>query len=721
LKHVCFVISFSALLLVLVVANADPRLLAEQPSARPGVPAKSFSAAQHAANSSMLPLDFSNSQVYNTGSFNNYGIAVADLNGDGHPDVVVTGVTEAGSFVGVMMGNGDGTFAAPTTYSTGGTIAYSVAIADVNGDGLPDLIVANLYASYTSLEGNVGVLLGNGDGTFQPVVTYDSGGTRAEWVAVADVNGDKHPDIIVTNGCAIECQSNGTGLVSVLLNNGTGAFLPAANYSTGDSTGQPESVAVGDFNGDGYPDIVVSNQCADNSCNTGSLSVLLNNGNGIFQAPVQYSSGGYFYGLAVAVADMNGDGKLDLIVGNWCFNSDVCLYNQTGGVSVLLGNGDGTFQPPVTFLAGATVAGSLAVGDVNGDGYPDVLVLDGYGAVDVLLGNGDGSLRAPVSFSTSANPVSVAIADVNGDGRPDLLSANDTVNFSVWLNALYEPTTTVVTSSANPGLINQQVTFSATITSNSPIPDGTVITFSDPSELGTAATKNGIASLTMDFAQAKKYFIQGSFSGDAFHRKSSAYLPGGELVTPYPTTTAFTSSLNPSIYGQKVTWTATVTTSGPTRPTGRVGFVWDGFSIGGATLNADGVATVTLSILNADSYPLTAVYRGDANNASSASAILNQQVTEATSAAMLRSSTNPSTQGQAVTFTATITSPTVTPKGPVTFTAGNTTLGTAQMIAGKASFTTSNLAVGSVEVTATYYGDSNIAESSASVTQKVQQ
>lgn len=160
---------------------------------------------------------------------------------------------------------------------------------------------------------------------------------------------------------------------------------------------------------------------------------------------------------------------------------------------------------------------------------------------------------------------------------------------------------------------------------------------------------------------------------------------------------------------------------GSVPPTGTVNFAWDGYSIGAATLNASGVATLTKSNLNVYTYPLTAVYSGDANNAGSTSAVLNQVVKEATSSAALSSSLNPSTQGQAVTFTATISSPTVVPTGPVTFTAGTTALGTAQLSGGKATFSTSTLAVGSTTVKATYNGDSNIAESSASVTQSVQQ
>ena len=196
-----------------------------------------------------------------------------------------------------------------------------------------------------------------------------------------------------------------------------------------------------------------------------------------------------------------------------------------------------------------------------------------------------------------------------------------------------------------------------------------------------------------------------------------------QVVTGYPTTTTLSSSLTPSAYGQSVTWTATVTSPSGyvTSPTGKVDFTWGGvYTIGSAPLNASGVATLTKSNLNADSYPLTAAYVGDPNNAGSTSAILSQVVTQTTSAASLTSSPNPSVEGQAVTFLADITSPTITATGPVTFSIGNTVLGTAELAGGKARFTTSTLPVGANPVTVTYSGDSNISGSTASVTEAVQ-
>jgi len=186
------------------------------------------------------------------------------------------------------------------------------------------------------------------------------------------------------------------------------------------------------------------------------------------------------------------------------------------------------------------------------------------------------------------------------------------------------------------------------------------------------------------------------------------------------TTTTVASSLNPSIYGQKVIFTAAVTGTGPIPPTGKVVFVWSIYTIGSATLNSSGIATLTKSNLNAGLFPITAIYKGDANNPGSTSAVLNQTVMQTTSSATLTSSPNPSKTGEAVTFTAKISSPTITPTGPVIFTTGKTTLGTVQLSGGKATFSTSSLPAGSNVIKVTYNGNSNIARSSAAVTQVVQ-
>ena len=261
-------------------------------------------------------------------------------------------------------------------------------MADVNGDGKPDLLVANCAVipsnSCGSLDGSVGVLLGNGDGTFQTAVPYDSGGKGAYSVAVADVNDDGKLDILVAN----EVSDN----VGVLLGNGDGTFQTAVTYGSGGV--DAFSVAVADVNGDGKLDLLVANACATSGCDNGGVGVLLGKGDGTFQTAVTYGSGGND-ALSVAVVDVNGDGKPDLVVGNECASYYNCA---TGSVSVLLGNGDATFQTAVTYESGGTQVFSVAASDVNGDGHPDLLVANACatnnctdGLVGVLLGNGDGT------------------------------------------------------------------------------------------------------------------------------------------------------------------------------------------------------------------------------------------------------------------------------------------------------------------------------------------
>src|SRR5262249_11018670 len=206
--------------------------------------------------------------------------------------------------------------------------------------------------------------------------------------------------------------------VSVLVGNGDGTFQAAVNFGAGVG---PRSVAVGDFNGDGVQDLAVANSGFVST----NVSVLLGNGDGMFQAAVNFGVGNF--PVSVAVGDFNGDGVQDLAVVNGGVG-----YN---GVSVLLGNGDGTFQAAVNFGAGVTPV-SVAVGDFNGDGVRDLVVANFFisNNVSVLLGNGDGTFQAVVSFGAGSFPRSVAVGDFNGDGRQDLAVANqDSIDVSVLL------------------------------------------------------------------------------------------------------------------------------------------------------------------------------------------------------------------------------------------------------------------------------------------------
>jgi uncharacterized repeat protein (TIGR03803 family) len=285
-------------------------------------------------------------------------------------------------------------------------------------------------------------------------------------------------------------------------------------------------------------------------------------------------------------------------------------------------------------------------------------------------------------------------------------------------------TVTKLTTTRNPITAGETVTFTASVTSNSEAPpDGETVTFySGSSVLGTAPLVGGSAALALSSLTTGTYTITANYPGDAtFAASTSPALI--EVVNPTAksaTSTTLMTSLTPSIYGQKVTFTATVTNAGGAAPTGEVAFEWGGgFSVGSANIS-NGVATFTIAVLNADTYGFTAVYLGDTNNLGSTSTVVSQTVEQTTSSATIESSVNPSTVGESVTFTAKIKSPTVTPKGPVTFTVGQTILGTVELTGGKATLTTSSLPAGSNAVTVTYDGDSNIQGSTASVAQAVQ-
>jgi VCBS repeat protein/List-Bact-rpt repeat protein len=396
-------------------------------------------------------------------------VAVGDFNGDGVPDLAVANY--GANTVSVLLGNSDGTFQAALTFATEGFNPEFVAVGDVNRDGRLDLAVAHSGSTL----GTVAVLLGNGDGTFQAPRNFSTGQGSLS-VAVGDVNGDGQPDLAVAN-----YYSND---VSVLLGNGDGSFQATQSFATAGPN--PVTVAMSDVNGDGRPDLAVTNSANTTSgAMPGNISVLLGNGNGTFQPARTIDVG--ITPAFVAVRDVNGDGRPDLAVANFRSNT----------VSVLLGNGDGIFQAPRNFDAG-TGPLSFAVGDVNGDRVPDLAVanydfnIQGPNTVSVLLGNGDGTFQPAQAFGAGTNPASVAMGDVNGDGRPDLAVANfNSNNVSVLINntALARNTLTITkagtgsgTVTSNPPGINCGATCSAAYNS------GTVVSLTATPATGSTFT-----------------------------------------------------------------------------------------------------------------------------------------------------------------------------------------------------------------------------------------
>jgi len=855
---------------------------------------------------------FQPAQVYILPYGQTSSLAAGDFNGDGKADLALAN----GKSIQILLGNGDGTFRAGQTITLSGVPAKYITAADLNSDGRPDLVIAGNSAS------GVSVLLGNGDGTFQAPQTYSSGGT-AQFVVVADFNHDKRPDLAISNGSSIavllgngngtfqapqvtstslqvllmttgDLDANGTldlvagdySAVSVLLGNGDGTFRTGPSYGVangvagatwlavgnfdrnagldlavgldvydnyeddltfldnglitmsgrGDGTfngppshslgAQPVTpVAMADFTGDKKGDIIAVGGSSlgllvgngDGSfqpfvglnvpasyavvtadfngdgkmdlATTGEL--LLGNGNGTFQAPLQYPVSG----SPVAAADFNGDGKPDLVISG------------SGVINILLGNGDGTFHAaPYTYPMSSSL---IAVGDFNGDGKVDVAFLNFDTSVAVLLGNGDGTLQAPVisypfyediypqavaalnrglvvgvncatdtcpgeprwyvcqgnadgTFSCDEtgdfnnldvltvaagdfngdgylDPVAVdrgttfetidglhtpasdqiLVGDINGDGKVDIAFATENNTLTVFFsNHVQSPTLTALQSSENPSYVGQTVTFTATVTSQAGNGlTGTVAFEQGHTIMATVPLVNGQASYSATYTTKGSRYITAIYSGDADNLGStSAVLQ--QMVDLYPTSTSLVSSLNPSTYGQSVQLTATVSSSAPVAPTGTVTFKNGTSTMGKGTLN-NGVASFTTNKLSAGTHRLTAVYSGDAYSHQSTSPVLSQSVLQAVTTTTVTSSKNPSRQGQTVRFTATVSSPTVVPTGTVTFTAGALQLGTVHLAKGKASVATSKLPAGQTEVVATYNGTANIEASAGSMIQTV--
>ena len=333
-------------------------------------------------------------------------VLATDLNGDGNADLAVAFSGGAIGVVQVFFGNGDGMFQYPASYPAGPLPTY-LAAGDLNNDGRPDLVTSN------SGNGTVSVLLANSDGTFQPEALPFEAAYSPNSLVLTDFNSDGNLDIVVGFGSP-DCigPDSGSGTIAVLYGYGNGTFQSPTLNPAGTA---PVAVAAADLNGDGRPDVVAANPAAD------TLSIMLASAGGGLGSPVVLAlgPGGSVNPVAVAAADFNGDGKIDL----------AAVGSSSGLAYVLLGNGDGTFQAPVPYAA-VPGANFLVVADVNGDGHPDLLVTGQgppggvKGGIAVLLGNGDGSFRPAVNYAAGSHPVRLTAADFNGDGKIDLAVAD---------------------------------------------------------------------------------------------------------------------------------------------------------------------------------------------------------------------------------------------------------------------------------------------------------
>jgi uncharacterized protein (TIGR03437 family) len=423
-------------------------------------------------------------------------VATGDFNRDGKPDLVTANYSA--NSVTVLLGDGSGGFtAAPGSPFAVGTNPASVAVADFNGDGIPDLVIAN------SGSNNVTILLGNGSGGFTPAAGSPFAvGTEPQSVAVADFNGDGKPDLVTANYADRD--------LTILLGTGSGGFTvaPGSPLQAGSF---PRSVAVGDFNGDGKPDLVTA--IAGNF-----VTVFAGNGAGGFAESGVFPVGSF--PQSVAVTDFNLDGKLDLVTAN--------SGNNT--VTVLLGDGSGAFAPPAgsPFTVGSSPQSVSAV-DINGDGKPDIVTANsGDRTVTVLLGDGSGGFTpAPgSSFAAGAAPICVTSADFNGDGRPDIATANGgSSSVSIFLGQ-QAPTSSLLSTTAGSTLAYgtpAPLTLTVTLPSGSfNAPAGTGTFLDGGTVIGAVAAAGGSYLFTANGLAAGNHTITAQYGADPANFSSTS-------------------------------------------------------------------------------------------------------------------------------------------------------------------------------------------------------
>lgn len=491
--------------------------------------------------------------VVSTGQVTPGSFVVSDFNGDGKPDLAVadTPATSVGATgtISIYLNQAGSLSAVPIVTSLqNGDLCGTILVGDLNGDGKMDLVVGTRYANQVIL-----VLLGNGDGTFKQLpeipgsVTFISG-------KIADFNNDGHPDLFL----------GGNGSPYLYLGNGDGTFVPQS-IPNGSMPGNYQSVAAGNFHGGKNLDAIAADY--NNPPYTpGSIDAFPGDGTGHLANPAFIKPASIPYPLTVDVGDFNHDGKLDLVVGSW-------------GAYILLGNGDGTFQTAANqtvSLASPPVDEShvtnpdtynVVVADLDQNGTPDVAALDSKtGLLSLFLNDGTGTFpnasATPYTFQFPPNTFAMAIADINGDGLPDIVMSNYSVKTVTLLLSKVNLTATTVTltANANNALVGTPLTFTASVATTGSAPTGTV-TLADGSTQIAQQTldASGYATFTTSSLTAGSHSLTASYSGDT-HFASSNSTALNEAVTDFQV--ALTPATQTVAAGSPASYSLTVTPLG---------------------------------------------------------------------------------------------------------------------------------------------------------------
>jgi VCBS repeat-containing protein len=427
----------------------------------------------------LTPVTFTGPTDFAVGN-NPNSVAVGDFNGDGDPDLAVANLFAES--VSVLLGGAGGSFSAATNIATGG-FPFAVAVGEFNGDGDPDLAVADGF------NGFIKVLLGSTGGTFTGPTDFPAGSFPAS-IAVGDFNGDGDPDLAVAD------QGFGSGEILVLRGTAGGGFTVPTTVGTAT---RPSSIAVGEFNGDGDPDLAVADQFS------GGVLVLLGSAGANFTAPATVASG--LDPVSVAVGEFNGDGDPDLAVAD----------QSPGEIMVLLGSTGGTFTGP-TILTTDSGVSAVAVADFNRDGDPELVVTNvNLSRVSVFLGDTGGTFTAPAHFAAGGTQTSVVAADFNGDGKPDLAATKFTANkVAVLLNSTVTNQAPVAAGDAFSTAEDTVLTVPAPgVLGNDSDPDGdplTAVLVTAPSHGSLTLNANGSFSYTpaADFAGSDSFSYRAS-------------------------------------------------------------------------------------------------------------------------------------------------------------------------------------------------------------------